>query len=250
MIPPLPRHPRNSDAFEDERHLLGWMVARLSSPCRSDLQFENLSAELELILSTVAPLFRTQISYGRAVYRLTAHGLAEAAFPVTRAMLELWAETVYILEDSATAERAMANRIWTVLTLRSPPGVPVAELEESVQTLKREVPELFHLLEARFAKHRTRHHSGMGWGALIAHSCGEDAARLYSFLSWTTHAITAGIANVTYEEKLNVARRTFEQARPEELAVQDVCTFAARALYGTWAAFYATYGDLGSPRKG
>lgn len=249
MIPKLPHRPRNSDAFEDERHLLGWLVARLTSRCRSELRFSNISAESAYILDVVAPLLRAQIAYGRAVYRLTAHDLSEAAYPITRSMLEVWAETAYLLENHPTVERAVKNQAWTLLTLSSPPAKPSKAISFALTGLRRRFPHEVQAVEGRHPKQRTRHHSGMGWKALVAHSCGEDVAELYGFLSWHTHAIAQVVADVQYEEAPEWVRTRYKPARPDDLAAIDVCTFAVRALHGSWDAFYAAYGHAGEPAR-
>ncbi|HEX6751484.1 MAG TPA: DUF5677 domain-containing protein [Longimicrobium sp.] len=248
MIPPLPKSPKNDDAFEDERHLLGWLVARLSSGCRSDLQFDDLSTEMYLPLTTVLPLLRAQIVYGRSVYRLSAHGLSEAAYPLTRAMLEVWAEIEYLLADPAKAfPRAVENTVWTLLVIGAPPGKQRSDLDAAVVAAESEFPDAVKAIKRRF--NRYKHHSGRGWSEIIRESCGEDVARLYAMLSWHTHAIAQNAVDITYEEGPNYIRETYNQVRPEGDAISDVCTFAVRALYGSWNAFYSVYGSLGKPRR-
>lgn len=249
MIPALPSRPRNTDAFEDERHLLRWLVARLESPSRSDLSFRGLSESQDYVLGVVAPLIRMQLIHARAVLTLVSAKTAEAAYPIVRTMVEIWAEIAYLLQQPLALERSLGSQAWTLLCLMHPPAADSPEVREAAVALRDAFPTDWCRYETRFNQRRTQHHSGQGWSALVRTICGEDVHRLYGVLSWHSHSIAASVSDVQYQDlDGGRTRRTFNQARPEAAAAIDVCTFAVRALHASWAAFEKEYGALGTPR--
>jgi hypothetical protein len=235
--------------FDDERQLLGWLLARLAAPSRSHLDFTKASDEQLFSHGAVAPLFRAQMQYGRAVYRLSGLKLSEAAYPICRSMLELRAEITYVLGGSPSIDRALASMLWLILALQSPPGQAWPELRSAANDLRKHDPVLFAQISSRFKSKPFGHHSGMGWTKLVATYCGARGRSQYGFLSLHTHALAQGATNVEYSTHGMLTTRRYHQARPESKARSDVCLLAVDILTGTWDAIVAAYSGVVKPAR-
>lgn len=249
MIPAIPSSFRHGRPFDDERQLLGWLLARLRAPSRTSLSFVGVPDDLRTLLGVSIPLLRAQQQHARAVYRLSGLGVAESAYSICRSMLELRAAHAFLLETAPSPERAFLSSIWSLLVVQSPPGRPTREVTKALSAAKSADPALYKTVADRFAKRPFGHCSGMGWTKLVSKYGGNNAAYEYGYLSWHTHVIAATAADVRQQIARNYRTTTFTQFHPEHLMSQDVCLHAINLLHGVWLDFHRVFGPIGKPTR-
>jgi hypothetical protein len=249
VIRDIPRGRRNGVPFDDLAELLSWLIARLTDPCRTHLQFSVSSAEEQARLETSLGLVRAQLVHARAAHRLSRTDDSEAAYPIVRTMLEIWAELAYLNEEGSTDERVWGHRAWALLVARDGSDRPIPEIVDAVEVFAQQYPLVFERIQVRYRKNWAGHFSGLGRLRLIRTYCDESAARAYSWLSCSTHPLVQGLAHVPYANAPIGGQLLVSHFRPLGAGRLDIATFAVHSLSEAWFVFHRAFGRKGRAQR-
>lgn len=241
MIPDIPSTRRNGEPFDDEFHLLSWLIARISAPCRTRVAASGLTIDELAQAETTLGLLRAQIVHARAASRLTKTADREAAYPIVRTMLEIWAEIAYLNEAGLNPDRVWASRLWPLLVMDAARSMP--EITASIEAFRETHPAAFEATTRQFKRSKHGHFSGQGRRALVERFCDETSAWYYSFLSMCTHPVMQGSAHAEYANLPNIGEGTIEFFRPAAAADLDIALVAIRSLLDSWRKFFRVFGS-------
>ena len=190
---------------------LEWVVRQAEARLEGHAAVKVRPETFEVFWVT-ATMIATAVKYGKAMATLLRGDLLDAAWPVERALLELYNDFQYLLRHesaqgcaikiliSATIELLEFHRM--EMSTRSDESI--ATLEESLANYGREFPELYaEVREQR--KRRKFHWSGLSRIA-IEKIVAPDAG-MYKYLSWQAHSIITplhGLSLTMAEEHIRV----------------------------------------------
>lgn len=185
--------------FHSELDRLVWVVAEADARFAADPHLTVASAEELDVLLVAAAWMRLALSYAHGVAALLGDGRPDAAAPVERALLELWADFRYLLRHGSRVENAARIEINAVIEMtdflarnatkaggEKLPGSDGAERQRA--KLEARYPEIYAAVKAQRRRGRW-HWSGLSRSQLLREVDGEDAPEIYGVLSWDAHAV-------------------------------------------------------------
>jgi hypothetical protein len=235
----LPEEPRRK--FNDWVEVLSWVTRRLQSPSRRSLDASHLSSADQEVLETALILMRAGLAYGKGIQLVCRSKAAEAAYPILRSLLEIWAEFRYLMQPGGRHERVKQMRVAAGLAMMDLEGKGKGIIKEGVDHLEKIYPEAFAAVSTtRRKKGKTGHWSGGGRKDLIARMCGDFYGRLYQFLSWDVHPIVqVALDSAATSGRLHVGHRTDQSGVRER-----VCRTTVHIMYDMWNTFAREFSPL------
>jgi hypothetical protein len=150
---------------------------------------------------------RQTASYAEAVRLMAGGDVADAAPPTLRAMLELWAEFLYLLDEGTRSENATKIEITGILEMsafaRQHPEVDGEQMEGVARQLTRlrsSYPSLVSICEQQRKQHRF-HWSGLSRSVLIERAW--KSRDIYGLMSWDAHPLITSLRDLDVDTSTN-----------------------------------------------
>lgn len=243
----IPKEFRRKFKAKSEVERLNWLVRVLEIYFERPISPALLTAENMEVFTVVTSWVRRAATYTRAVGILIRDDAAEAVIPIERALVEIWAEFLYLMEQGDPHDNANRVQITAILELRdyllrkgedlsAPESAGVARQLAQIQ---RDHPTVLAQIETA-RKSRKFHWSGLSRTKLGEASMGPRFREMYGLLSWDAHPVMTSVRD--YDVDAAAGTILFEPLESGEELAESLAFRVGGCMFYMWDRYATIFG--------